>query len=199
MPEILKKLKKGYQAFQYAYTSQRPALLKNLAEGQHPQVMVVACSDSRVDPAIVFQCDPGELFMVRNVANLVPTYKANHCCDSTSAALEYGVCHLHIPHLIIMGHSQCGGIAARLSDQDLNSDFIEDWVGPVNTDGCSADSVDCCAQKSLHQSYQNCLSFPWIKEQVDAGKLQIHRWFFDIGTGTILAYDSDADEFLPLC
>lgn len=199
MPHVLEKLKTGYRSFREQHAEGKQSLMRSLAEGQDPQVMVIACSDSRVDPAIVFQCDPGELFMVRNVANIVPPYEKDNRCHGTSAAMEFGVRHLKVAHLIIMGHSQCGGIQALMSKENMNSDFIEHWVGSISKHAFPCDSADACSQAALHQSYKHCLSFPWIKEQVDAGKLRIHRWFFDIGTGTVLAYDNKADDFLPLC
>ena len=159
--------------------------------------MVVACSDSRVDPALILQCEPGDLFVVRNVANIIPPYEKDNHCHGTSAALEFGICHLEVSHLIIMGHSQCGGIQAMTSEKKLGSDFIESWVECVS-DAAQESSLDACSQAALHQSYQHALGFPWISERVDSSKLQIHRWFFDIKKGAIYCYDKELDGFVPL-
>ena len=105
----------GYQQFRKKYLAKETNLLSTLAEhGQHPQVMIVACCDSRVDPAIVLQCDPGDLFVVRNVANVIPPYEKDSGHHGTSAALEFGVCQLQVKHLIILAHSHCGGIQALM-------------------------------------------------------------------------------------
>jgi carbonic anhydrase len=198
MAQILEKLKSGYQAFREQYAKDPVSLMRELGtKGQAPQVMVIACSDSRVDPALVLQSDPGDLFVVRNVANIVPPYEKDNRCHGTSAALEYGVRHLQVKHLIIMGHSHCGGIETLMKQENIHSDFIEHWVECVAD--AITDDVDICSHAALHQSYKHCLTFPWIKERVDASKLQIHRWFFDIKSGTINAYEENSDCFVPLC
>src|SRR5271168_1065373 len=100
--------------------------------GQQPQVMMVACCDSRVDPALILQCDPGDLFVVRNVANIVPPYEKDTVHHGTSAALEFGVCFLDVKHLILFGHSQCGGIDALINSDNVGkNDFITDWVNII--------------------------------------------------------------------
>src|SRR5579863_9197421 len=97
--------------------------------GQKPEVMVVACCDSRVDPALILQCDPGDLFVVRNVANIIPPYENDEAHHGTSAALEFGISVLHVKHLILLGHSQCGGIQALLkTNGEPQNDFINNWV-----------------------------------------------------------------------
>ena len=164
--------------------------------------MMVACCDSRVDPALMLQCDPGDLFVVRNVANIVPPCETDDSHHGTSAALEFGVCHLKVKHLIILGHSQCGGIQALLDkakqQAPTQDDFISNWVSIINPDGFDIDNVDACAQKALTQSYDNCLTFPWLKEAVDQERLIIHLWFFDIKTGTIFSHSEKKNIYLPL-
>jgi carbonic anhydrase len=184
MNKVFKKLRKGYQRFRIAHAVGADSLMRTLAQdGQRPEVMVVACSDSRVDPALLLQSLPGELFVVRNVANIIPPYEADDAHHGTSAALEFGICYLHVNHLIILGHSQCGGIQAMLSPENLHQDdFISNWTN-INKDSSlhfESHQADDCAKASLAQSYQNCLTFPWIKSRVDEKKLEIHCWFFDI-------------------
>lgn len=199
MAQTLQKLKTGYRKFREQYTKGEYSFMHALSkEGQCPKVMVVACSDSRVDPALILQCNPGDLFVIRNVANIIPPYENDNRCHGTSAALEFGICHLEVTHLIIMGHSQCGGIQTLFGKDNINSDFIENWVESVSKAAPKADSVDCCAQSALHESYQHALSFPWIKERADKGELQIHRWFFDIHCGELQAYDEKTGNFSPI-
>lgn len=191
----------GYKKFRDKYTSGNESLMQKLGqEGQNPDMMVVACSDSRVDPAILLQCKPGDIFVVRNIANIIPPYEKDDKHHGTSAALEFGVCHLNVKHLIILGHSKCGGVQVRSKNYDLKeNDFIENWVKQIEI--CSSinkEDVDTHAKNSLVNSYTNCLSFPWIKERVDNNELAIHLWFFDIDNGLIQEYDHTKKEFAEL-
>lgn len=183
-----KKILKGYLGFRDKYATGDNSVMQHLAyHGQQPEIMIVACCDARVDPALILQCDPGELFIVRNVANIVPPYEADIGHHGTSAALEFGICYLNIKHLIILGHSQCGGINALLNGASLKqNDFISRWVSLIQS--CTHTDVDSCAKEALSISYENCLSFPWIKERVEQDQLAIHRWFFDIKEGEIYAF-----------
>lgn len=199
MDESLKKIIKGYQAFRERYVLGDDSIMQSLAsKGQKPQIMVVACCDSRVDPALILQCDPGDLFVVRNVANIIPPYEKDESYHGTSAALEFGICHLNVKNLIILGHSQCGGIEA-LSQNDLPAnDFITKWVTLVKRADTHSHEPDSYAKVALTHSYHNCLKFPWIKERVDKKELQIHLWFFNIKDGEILTYSYEQGKYLPL-
>lgn len=200
MEQSFKDLLKGYQEFRDKYAHGDSSIMHQLSQqGQQPQTMVVACCDSRVDPALVLQCNPGELFVVRNVANIVPPYEKDDAHHGTSAALEFGVCYLKVKHLILLGHSQCGGIQALLDSKNLQqNDFITNWVSLINTSDYDEPHVDNCAKAGLHQSHQNCLAFPWIKERVENKELQIHLWFLDIKTGKIFTYLEEEDNYVPL-
>ena len=201
MLESFKRIINGYQKFHEKYKCEDSTLLKNLAEqGQKPEIMVVACCDSRVDPALLLQCNPGDLFVVRNVANIVPPYENDEAHHGTSAALEFGVCYLNIKHIIILGHSQCGGINALLNQHQLKQqdDFISNWINLIKLDNKTHKEVDSCAKEALLTSHQNCLSFPWLKQRLDEQKLAIHLWFFEIKEGIIYAYYPDTKEFKPL-
>lgn len=167
--------------------------------GQKPQIMVVSCCDSRVDPALILQCDPGDLFVVRNVANIIPPYERDGTYHGTSAALEFGICFLKVEHLILLGHSQCGGIQALLgSDASNGNDFITNWVSIIKKQSLDAQNADEYARLALHVSHQNCITFPWIREKVEQGSLVIHLWFFDIKTGQIFTYCNQTSEYKPL-
>jgi carbonic anhydrase len=192
------KILKGYQKFRDKYAHGDQSVMQYLSSyGQKPQAMVIACCDSRVDPALILQCDPGDLFVVRNVANIVPPYEKDEMHHGTSAALEFGVRNLEVQHLILLGHSQCGGIQALL-ENNLENDFISSWVSLIKTDHCHIGESDDCAKAALKQSYQNCLTFPWIHEKILQKKLIIHLWFFDIKMGQIFTYAESQDHYLPL-
>jgi len=167
--------------------------------GQQPKIMVVACCDSRVDPALILQCDPGDLFVVRNVANIVPPYEKDEAHHGTSAALEFGICFLKVKHLILLGHSQCSGVQALLKSDDLiQNDFITNWVSVVKTENKNFQNVDDYAKIALQQSYQNCMTFPWIVQKMKDQELIIHLWFFDIQTGQIFTYIESDKAYKPL-
>ncbi|HTM63039.1 MAG TPA: carbonic anhydrase [Gammaproteobacteria bacterium] len=200
MQNSLNKLLKGYETFRDKYVNGDVSVMPYLSYyGQSPQVMVVACCDSRVDPALILQCDPGDLFVVRNVANIVPPYEIDDAHHGTSAALEFGVGSLEVKHLILLGHSQCGGIQTLMAAKSApENDFISNWVSIINTDECDMHSAEDCAKSALKQSYQNCLTFPWIKKRVESNVLQIHLWFFDIESGQIYTYSKENDKYQPL-
>lgn len=200
MQKSFNKMRRGYEEFRHKYVDGDQAIMQHLSDyGQEPQVMVVACCDSRVDPALILQCDPGDLFVVRNVANIVPPYEKDAMHHGTSAALEFGIRFLQVKHLILLGHSQCGGIQTLLNcDFAKDNDFISNWVSIIDGQPLHADSVDDCAREALKKSLQNSLTFPWIRERVDAGQLAIHLWYFDIKTGSISSYAESEGMFKPL-
>lgn len=200
---MLKKfpgLVKGYHRFRDKYVARSNTLMKKLSEkGQQPEVMVVSCCDSRVDPALLLQCDPGDLFVVRNVANIIPPYENDEAHHGTSAALEFGVCYLNIKDLVILGHSQCAGIQTYLSNEKLDQDdFISNWVNLIKVKQQLTHDATSCAKESLVNSYRNCLTFPWIKERIENKQLTIHLWFFEIKEGMIYSYDNATQQFKPL-
>lgn len=199
MEKSLKKMIQGYSAFRDKYALGDHSVMRYLADyGQSPEVMVVACCDSRVDPALILQCDPGDLFVTRNVANIVPPFEKDQGYHGTSAALEFGICHLHVKHLIILGHSQCGGIHA-LVNQDLGeNDFIGKWVSLVEREDTHQHDGEYYAKLALKHSYDNLLTFPWIKERVENKSLAIHLWFFNIKEGEIMTYSHEKGNYQKL-
>ena len=204
------KLIDGYKRFHDNYFHRDEVLFEQLSQGQTPDTMVIACSDSRVDPAIVLDCKPGDLFVVRNVANLVPPYETGGGYHGVSAALEFGVRALKVRHIIVLGHQYCGGIQALLNGVVAieGSEFIQPWVNmahaarekvlksmptaPKNEQLCA------CEKESILISLNNLLTFPWIKDCVERGELTLHGWHFNIEKGILTAYDSSADEFKPV-
>lgn len=194
MTEIIELLK-GHQLFHNKYFRVNPDLYKKLStEGQSPSVLVISCSDSRVDPSIVLNTDPGDLFVIRNVANIVPPYENEEiACHGTSAAIEYAVNHLKIKDLIIFGHSQCGGIKTLIEDEENNHTFIDNWIYIVQEAKEKAlaqnlsheECCRCCEKEAIKISIKNLLTFPFIKERIEKNLLQLHGWYFNLESGHI--------------
>jgi carbonic anhydrase len=210
------RLISGYREFKKNYLGdENREWLKVAGERQDPKVMMVACSDSRVHPAILTRSALGELFMVRNVANVVPPFEkddAEGTYHGTSAAIEFAVNNLHVEHIIIMGHSGCGGIEA-LMDQSVtgeNSDFsfIRPWMKIVEqanefnerevTTMSKKSRVCVCEQRAILISLNNLVTFPWVRDAIKEGKLQLHAWYFDIKSGNLSEYDRDSESFVEI-
>ena len=193
----MQRLIEGYRRFRdTAYREHRPLYEALVSQGQSPRAMIIGCSDSRVDPAILFGTEPGEVFVVRNVANLVPPYAQSGNYHGTSAALEFAVRSLQVEHVIVLGHARCGGIAALLNDfAGLGSDFIRPWMQIAATareralrqaEKAGGDAQRCCEHEAIKVSLGNLQGFPWIAERVRSGQLQLHGWYFDLETGELL-------------
>lgn len=201
MDEI-KQLIEGFARFKYRFFEKEPGLFKQLIQqGQSPKIMVVACCDARVDPAIITDCSPGDLFVVRNVANLVPPYEIGGRYHGTSAALEFAIRTLHVGHIIVLGHSQCGGIQTLLDDasESQSGEFIAPWMA-IAKDACEhilsasagisrPEKIRACEQVAIRTSLQNLLTFPWVSEAVEQRRLELHGWYFDIERGQLLTYN----------
>ena len=200
MENSLKKILQGYQLFRKKYAIGDNSVMQYLANyGQQPQIMVVSCCDSRVDPALILQCDPGDLFVVRNVANIVPPYEKDEAHHGTSAAFEFGICFLKVKHLILLGHSQCAGIQALINSKETNhNDFITKWVSLVKTKHSNMTDENDYTKFALNQSFRHCLTFPWIKQKVISKELLIHLWFFDVKNGQIYNYSETHEGYQPL-
>lgn len=207
----LRKLAEGFLAFRNASFVPKRAMFEQLAQKQQPRVMMIACSDSRVDPAILTNAEPGDLFMVRNVANLVPPCAMDRAQHGVSAALEYGVSALGVEHIVVFGHVDCGGIHALLTADpaiDEQHTFIHQWLqiadearrrtliiarnAPLET------QLRILEQEAIRTSLANLLTFPWIEQRVADGRLRLHGWSFDINQGQVHAYVPENDAFEPL-
>jgi carbonic anhydrase len=166
--------------------------------------MVVACSDSRVDPTMIFNAEPGELFILRNVANLVPPYEPDSAFHATSAALEFAVRVLEVSDLIVMGHAMCGGIRVLLEGApDPAGDFLLPWMRIAEPakrrvlQRASADPQSDCEQESVRLSLENLLTFPWIADRVAEHRLQLTGTIFDIRSGVLALLQADG-AFVPV-
>ena len=189
----------GYRKFRAEIWPGERARYEALAHwGQSPETMVIACSDSRVDPQTIFAAVPGELFVVRNVAALVPPYKPDIGYHGTSAALEFGVRVLKVSRLVIVGHGQCGGVRAMaFGPPPQAGDFIASWVeiGRPAVEAAGEAQEGRLARievEVVRLSLANVMTFPWIAEAVAAGRLILHGYFFDIHTGVLTAVSNDA-------
>jgi carbonic anhydrase len=190
----MKKLLAGYQRFRTnVWPEQRSALQSLAKEGQAPKALVVACVDSRVDPALIFDTAPGEMLTVRNVANLVPPYAPDTAYHGTSAALEFGVRVLEVPHIVVLGHSLCGGVHVLLEGApDTAPEFVAPWMSiawPARVCAlrCSVEERQrCCEHEVIKVSLANLMTFPWIAERAASGKLKMHGAWFDIQNGVLM-------------
>lgn len=193
----------GYRRFREVAWPERRALFERLAaQGQRPHTMAIACSDSRVDPAMIFDAGPGELFVVRNVANLVPPYQPDGAYHGTSAALEFGVCLLGVSDLIVIGHGLCGGVAALLMDDDAPGEFVGPWIRLANQARqhvltCDSPDPQLEGERAVVQvSLGNLATFPWIADRVGDGRLRLHGMHFDVRSGVLSRLGSDG-RFAP--
>lgn len=189
----------GYRQFRAQYFRENQATIQNLmAKGQKPKAMMIACSDSRIDPSLKFGVSPGELFIVRNVANLVPPYGPDNDYHGTSAAVEFAVRDLQVEHIIVMGHAKCGGIHALMQHEHRPDDFISSWMKiaePARNFALAkalepAAAQRTCEQEAVKTSLANLMTFPWLAERVRTGKLELHGWYFDLETATLYVCDS---------
>lgn len=187
----------GFKSFRETYYEEQPDFYRSLVEkGQKPDVMVIACSDSRVNPSIIAKAEPGELFIVRNVANLVPPYEPDSHYHGTSAAIEFAVRDLNVEHIIVLGHSHCGGIRCLCEGHEdaKNREFIDGWMSIVEQ--ARDDSLKGEAQlrnverEAVKVSLDNLLTFPWVKRRVEDGRLKLHGWLFDLEAGELLAHEA---------
>ena len=212
MPADFQGLIEGYRRFRRSGWSRQRERWTELAEGQRPRVMVIACSDSRVDPSQIFDARPGEMFVVRNVANLVPPFEPDSSHHGVSAALEFAVTQLEVEELVVMGHGFCGGCAAALTGQFDQAEhgsghFIAHWIGMLSAarEAIRARHPDLGREAFLEMelegvrlSLDNLRTFPWIREREESGRLQLHGAFFAIENGVLHVLDPASGEFGPV-
>ena len=203
------RLVEGYRAFLSGRLPGEQARLRELAEtGQHPEVMVIGCCDSRVSPEVIFDARPGELFVVRNVANLVPPYSPDGGQHGVSAALEFAVQALKVRHIVVLGHAQCGGVRAFAENSAPLSpgDFIGQWMSLLEPAAAAlgarkdmplAQYLTRLEQASLLHSLDNLATFPYVRSLMERGGLALHAAYFGVATGTLSVLDRETGEFRP--
>jgi carbonic anhydrase len=200
----------GYNAFAAGRLQKEQDRFRELAEaGQTPQVMVIGCCDSRVSPEVIFDARPGELFVVRNVANIVPPYAPDGQAHGVSAALEFGVAALKVQHIVVLGHAHCGGVKAYAEDAEPLSpgDFIGKWmklmapaadkVGPRGARSAS-DYLSRLEQANIVNSLDNLMTFPRLRKRIERGQVTLHGAYFGVASGDLSVLDRDSGKFEPI-
>lgn len=196
----MNRLVEGYRRFRAGTWPAERARYESLAqEGQRPETLVISCSDSRVDPQTVFNARPGELFVVRNVAALIPPYQPDARYHGTSAALEFGVRVLKVSRVVVLGHAQCGGVQAMVQGAPQEAqDFVVPWLEiarPVLTcmpaQGDGTDDLSRYEMAVVRLTLANLLTFPWIAEAVAEGRLELHGYRFGIHNGVLSRLDGE--------
>jgi carbonic anhydrase len=193
------ELIEGYRRFRSrTWRDERSRFAELSRLGQRPRALVMACSDSRTDPQMVFNAAPGELFVIRNVASLAPPYGPDGKPHGVSAAIEFAVRSLRVPQIIVMGHAMCGGIEALLRGTATEtSDFVGTWVQLAEParQRVLAEPPErrqhVCEHEAVRLSLANLLTFPWLKDAVDDGRLKLHGCYFDIRSGILEQLGSD--------
>lgn len=204
MPEF-HALLDGYKRFREdAYPQQRARYDALSKEGQAPPIMVISCCDSRVDPATIFDTGPGQMFALRNVANLVPPFDSSGGMHGASAAIEFGVTGLNVKHIVVLGHGQCGGISAALKGDELGlpgHSFIDEWMSII-TDArdnvvrtAPSDPQRELELEAIKISLQNLRSFPFIAEREQRGEIKLHGAWYAIGEATLFTLDEPSGRF----
>jgi carbonic anhydrase len=202
------RLTDGYRAFLDDRFPREKTRFESLAEkGQSPEVMIIGCCDSRVSPEVIFDASPGELFVVRNVANLVPPYETGGDYHGTSAALEFAVQALRVKHIVVLGHARCGGVRAFADETAPLSpgDFIGRWmtlIGPAAErigppQGDLDEYLPRLELAAIENSLKNLMTFPCVRILVERGKLQLHGAYFGVATGVLLVRDPETGAFHP--
>ena len=211
---MVEKLVNGFKNFRKSYFEKRSKVLQQLAEkGQSPQTMVICCSDSRVEPSILFGTGPGDLFVVRNVANLVPPFTSKDNV-SIGSALEYAVKILRVKDIIVLGHAHCGGVAALCKSinndkegeiTDNPTDFIKTWVDIAKPALSKIyfdhkdENIEVNSERTvLLYSYNNLLTYPWLNDAVNENSLEIHAWWLDFKSVMLWKKAQGSDSFMPI-
>lgn len=197
----------GYNAFLSERLPLEQSRFRALAEtGQRPEIMVIGCCDSRVSPEVIFDARPGELFVVRNVANIVPPYSPDGQAHGVSAALEFGVAALKVKHIVVLGHARCGGVKAFAEDAEPLSpgDFIGKWMqlmapaavkaGPRG-DLSPADYITKLEQANIANSLDNLMTFPRLAKLIEHGQVMLHGAYFGVATGELYVLDRSSGAF----
>ena len=204
------RLIEGYRSFLAGRLPEEQNRYRELAEkGQSPQIMVIGCCDSRVSPEVIFDARPGELFVVRNVANLVPPYSPDGGQHGVSAALEFGVAALKVQHIVVLGHAQCGGVKAFAEDAEPLSpgDFIGKWMslmapameklGPRG-ELSETEYLIRLEQANVANSLDNLMTFPRLRTLVETGRVSIHGAYFGVASGRLSVRDPLTGAFAPI-
>ncbi len=203
----MEKLVKGFLKFRSEVFEEKKALFSKLSSQQSPRALFITCSDSRVDPTLLTQTDPGELFILRNAGNIVPPYGS--MLGSSTATIEYAMAVLEVPHIIVCGHTDCAVMKALLqpeSVQDLPA--VRAWVAQGETTrrimqdhhdhDDSDDRLLIATQENVRAQLDNLRTHPSVALHLRKGKVELHGWVYSISTGDVWVYDFDTEQFMPL-
>lgn len=203
----MERLYKGIHKFQSSFFKKEEEFFRRISKEQEPKVLFITCADSRVDPNLVTQSRPGELFIVRNVGNIIPPYDAIKDKNSVAAALEFAVLVLKVADIIVCGHSNCGAMKLLFQDEKgpVNMPHLMEWVSmssPVREHvekhyaGVTPDFRDRITEKeNVLEQLKNIETYPFISQALEQNAVYLHGWYYDIGTGEILSYNPDTDKF----
>ena len=207
MSSFPRHLLEGYRTFASQRLPTEQSRYRELSEiGQSPEVMVIGCCDSRVSPEVIFDAGPGELFVMRNIANLVPVYQPDASAHGVSAALEYAVSVLRVKHIVVLGHAQCGGIRAFIDKIEPLSpgDFIGRWMQMFIKPGevveqrdreSMQDFVTRIEKAAVFRSLENLMTFPFVRNAVERGVMSLHGAYFGVAEGSLFVLDRETKEF----
>lgn len=210
--DAINSLIDGYKSFRSGIYRQNVERYQELGRvDQKPKALIIACCDSRADPAMIFSADPGELFVIRNVANLIPPYQPDEHLHGTSAAIEFAIEGLNIHDVVIMGHARCGGIKALYENGQgaaSGDAFISNWmtlaqgvaddVRQKNPNLKPDDLIRMMEMRAVVASLDQLRTFPFVREREADGRLKLHGWFYGIATGILSIYDPKTDRFLEV-
>ena len=194
----------GYRRYRADRWPRHKAIHQKLAGGQKPRFLIIGCCDSRVDPATIFDADPGELFIIRNVANLAPPYEEGGGYHGTSAAIEFAVENLRVEHIVVLGHAQCGGVAAALNPASMaDTSFLNAWIGLLDPaveriKGKPGDPAVALEYESIKVTLENLMSFPFVARRVKAGQLKLGGARYGVADGVLEIFDPASGIFAPV-
>jgi carbonic anhydrase len=201
------KIAAGVVKFQQEAFEERRGLFEKLAEGQSPEALFITCSDSRIDPNLLTQTQPGELFICRNAGNIVPPHSNN--TGAMTASIEFAVGALKVPHIVVCGHSECGAMKGAMNPEGLE-DFphVKEWLGYARAAALvtkrrgaaldDKDKLDMLIRENVLLQIAHLKTHPYVAVQLAAGETEIHGWVYDIRSGEVLAYDERANAFIPV-
>lgn len=198
------KIARGVYQFQSQVFEEKKQLFETLAEGQQPKILFITCSDSRIDPTLITQTQPGDMFLVQNAGNIVPPVGSG--CDGIGASIEYAVSVLNVDHIIVCGHSRCGAMAALLNMDSVKAlPAVKHWLSfaeatrtilEAHRDNLDeADTLDYCTRMNLSVQLGHLKTLPSVATKLMQGKIALHGWLYDIKSGEIDVYDADTKEF----
>lgn len=203
----MEKLYKGIHHFQSSFFKKEEEFFRRLSEGQNPEVLFITCSDSRIDPALVTQSRPGELFILRNVGNIIPPYDAIKDKSSVAAAIEFAVISMKVKDIIVCGHSNCGAMEALYCDSKEMDGMphLKEWldiaspvkkmVGELFPESSPSECRKIAEKENILLQLRNIQTYPFVAEALKKKEVYLHGWYYDIGTGDIYAYIPRKDKF----